>query len=198
MNCTPKVHSNQPPADSPGWTIVLMDRASRFIWDLSCGEHDRALFEQAIQTLAQWCNRPTTWHSSPMGNDAMASYSSRFAKRSFVRGTAVARARRPEGVQVRVKNKGCTSASTRTQTSQISSPTTRTSQHHFNASRARHSGQSCGSLQRRPAAADGLLSTQNEYLRKKTNASKAGLMFTGSCTTSCAHISPPNKCQLWL
>ena len=48
-----KVYSNQPPADSPGWTIVLMDRASRFIWDLQCGERDRALFEQAIQTLAQ-------------------------------------------------------------------------------------------------------------------------------------------------
>jgi hypothetical protein len=27
----PKVNSNQPPADSSGWTIVLMDRASRFI-----------------------------------------------------------------------------------------------------------------------------------------------------------------------
>jgi hypothetical protein len=48
-----KVKSNQPPADSPGGTMVLLDRASRFIWDLSCGEHDRALFEQAIQTLAQ-------------------------------------------------------------------------------------------------------------------------------------------------
>jgi hypothetical protein len=48
-----KVHSNPSPADSPGWTIVLMDRASRFIWDLSCGERDRSLDERAIQTLAQ-------------------------------------------------------------------------------------------------------------------------------------------------
>jgi len=48
-----KVNSNQPPADSSGWTIVLMDRASRFLWDLRCGERDRALFEQALQTLTQ-------------------------------------------------------------------------------------------------------------------------------------------------
>jgi hypothetical protein len=30
-----------------------MDRASRFIWTLECGQKDRQLFEQAIQTLAQ-------------------------------------------------------------------------------------------------------------------------------------------------
>ena len=48
-----KVHANQPPAESPGWTIVLMGRASRFIWDLICGERDQALFEQAMQTLDQ-------------------------------------------------------------------------------------------------------------------------------------------------
>ena len=36
-----KVNSNQPPADSTGWAIVLMDRASRFLWDLSCGERAR-------------------------------------------------------------------------------------------------------------------------------------------------------------
>lgn len=53
-----KVNSNQPPADSSGWTMVLMDRARRFIWDLSCGEHERALFEQAIQTLAHVVQQP--------------------------------------------------------------------------------------------------------------------------------------------
>jgi len=48
-----KVERNKPAADSEGWTIVLMDRASRFLWELSCGEKDYTLFEQAIQILAK-------------------------------------------------------------------------------------------------------------------------------------------------
>jgi len=45
-----KVGENKPPSESEGWTIVLMDRASRFIWELSCGEIDPALFENAMAT----------------------------------------------------------------------------------------------------------------------------------------------------
>lgn len=48
-----KVGQNKPAHLSEGWTVVLMDRASRFIWDLQCGERDADLFEQAIATLAQ-------------------------------------------------------------------------------------------------------------------------------------------------
>ena len=33
-----KVHKNVPPDQSRGWTILLMDRASRFIWELDCGK----------------------------------------------------------------------------------------------------------------------------------------------------------------
>jgi hypothetical protein len=29
-----QVHPNVPPHESSGWTILLMDRASRFIWEL--------------------------------------------------------------------------------------------------------------------------------------------------------------------
>ena len=47
-----KMNKNNPPEESPGWTIVLMDRASRFIWELSCGKKDRALFNIAIKRLA--------------------------------------------------------------------------------------------------------------------------------------------------
>jgi len=36
-----------------GLTIVLMDRASRFIWELSCGKKDKALVETAIKRLAE-------------------------------------------------------------------------------------------------------------------------------------------------
>jgi len=48
-----KVKKNRPPDQSEGWTLLLMDRASRFIWTLECGKKDRKLFEKAIQTLEQ-------------------------------------------------------------------------------------------------------------------------------------------------
>jgi transposase-like protein len=48
-----KVGENKPAVLSEGWTVVLMERASRFIWELACGERETALFEQAMQTLAQ-------------------------------------------------------------------------------------------------------------------------------------------------
>jgi hypothetical protein len=48
-----KVHHNEPPQECEGWTLVLMDRATRFIWELRCGEKERGLFEAAMQTLSQ-------------------------------------------------------------------------------------------------------------------------------------------------
>lgn len=46
-----KVHHNTEPHESEGWTVMLMDRASRFIWEFSCGEKDDSLFMLAIQRL---------------------------------------------------------------------------------------------------------------------------------------------------
>jgi transposase-like protein len=48
-----KVTENKPAHLSEGWTVVLMDRASRFIWEMQCGERNADLFKQAITTLAQ-------------------------------------------------------------------------------------------------------------------------------------------------
>ena len=48
-----KVNQNKPPSDSQGWTIVLMERGSRFLWELHCGRKDRQLFEKALHCLAQ-------------------------------------------------------------------------------------------------------------------------------------------------
>jgi transposase-like protein len=48
-----KVSANKPAHLSEGWTVVLLDRASRFIWEMQCGEHNTHLFKQAIATLAQ-------------------------------------------------------------------------------------------------------------------------------------------------
>ena len=46
-----KVGKNVPPSESEGWTIVLMDRASRFIWALECGKKDERLFKKAMRIL---------------------------------------------------------------------------------------------------------------------------------------------------
>src|SRR3989449_4601087 len=46
-----KVQKNVPPDQSPGWTILLLDRASRFIWEIDCGKKDRQLFQKAIKSL---------------------------------------------------------------------------------------------------------------------------------------------------
>ena len=48
-----KVKENKAPDQSEGWTIVLMERASRFIWELQCGQRERSLFEAAMETLSQ-------------------------------------------------------------------------------------------------------------------------------------------------
>ena len=46
-----KIDKNVPVEECEGWTIVLMERASRFIWALGCGKKDRTLFLYAIQIL---------------------------------------------------------------------------------------------------------------------------------------------------
>lgn len=48
-----RVGQNKPPSESEGWTIILMDRASRFIWEMSCDEKTESLFAQAIETLVR-------------------------------------------------------------------------------------------------------------------------------------------------
>jgi len=46
-----KVQKNVPPEQSLGWTILLLDRASRFIWEIECGKKERKLFHKAITSL---------------------------------------------------------------------------------------------------------------------------------------------------
>lgn len=64
-------HANMnanPSAESTGGTIVLAARASRFIWELSCGERDRVLFERAMQTHRRGPKQPkyeTPQHEHP-------------------------------------------------------------------------------------------------------------------------------------
>jgi hypothetical protein len=46
-----KVAKNTAAWVSEGWTIVLMERGSRFLWALNCGPKDQQLFEQALEGL---------------------------------------------------------------------------------------------------------------------------------------------------
>jgi len=48
-----KVNKNVPPSESEGWTISLMDRASRFIWELTCDKKQEALFLKAMEQLVE-------------------------------------------------------------------------------------------------------------------------------------------------
>ncbi len=102
-----KIEKNKPPLASEGWTIVLMERASRFLWELSCGEKERSLFEHAIQTLAQVVEKTTALALLTDGER-------RYGNLLFEICCEVVRTGRPgrpkttlsKGVKVRVKNKG--------------------------------------------------------------------------------------------
>jgi len=48
-----RVGRNKPQEDSEGWTIMLIERASRFIWESECGLKDKALFTGVIERLGQ-------------------------------------------------------------------------------------------------------------------------------------------------
>ena len=52
-----KIRKNSPVEDCDGWTIVLMERASRLIWELHCGKRDRTLFLHAIQLVRMVIDR---------------------------------------------------------------------------------------------------------------------------------------------
>lgn len=48
-----KVKKNKEASESEGWTIVMMERASRFIWTMKCGKKEQRLFLEAITTLVE-------------------------------------------------------------------------------------------------------------------------------------------------
>lgn len=52
-----KVNKNAPPEDSEGWTVSLIESASRFIWDLRCDKKQKDLFLQAMEQLVTVIDR---------------------------------------------------------------------------------------------------------------------------------------------
>ena len=102
-----KVHKNVPPEESLGWTIVLMDRVSRFIWKMGCGQKDRTLFEEAIKTIAELVERTD---DITLLTDGERRYGNTLFEicHELVRNGKPGRPRKTlkKGVVVRVKNKG--------------------------------------------------------------------------------------------
>jgi len=102
-----KVRKNVPPDESAGWTIVLMERASRFIWELSCGKKDRSLFRKAIGTIEKLINQTSDLSLLTDGER-------RYGKILFeicydlIKNGKPGRPRKTlkKGVKVRIKNKG--------------------------------------------------------------------------------------------
>ena len=75
-----KVNKNVPPSESEGWTISLMDRASRFIWELTCDKKEEALFLQAMEQLVEVIEKTDEFkHYSQTGNAGIVHCYSKYA-----------------------------------------------------------------------------------------------------------------------
>jgi len=102
-----KVHKNVPPEQSLGWTILLMDRASRFIWALDCGKKERKLFQKAIKSLARIARHT---HDLRIFTDGERRYGNLLFEicHELVNNGKPGRPKKTfkRGVHVRIKNKG--------------------------------------------------------------------------------------------
>jgi len=102
-----KVKENKAPDQSDGWTIVLMERSSRFLWELKCGQRESSLFQAAMETLNRVIEQ--TQELSLVTDGERRYGNTLFAIcRQALRTGQVGRPRQtlPKGVKVRVKNKG--------------------------------------------------------------------------------------------
>ncbi len=102
-----KVQKNVPPDQSPGWTILLMDRASRFIWELECGKKDKKLFKKVIKSLDKIARHT---HDLSIFTDGERRYGNLLFEicHELVKNRKPGRPKKTfkRGVHVRMKNKG--------------------------------------------------------------------------------------------
>jgi hypothetical protein len=102
-----KVQKNVPPEQSPGWTIRLLDRASRFIWEIDCGKKERQLFQKAITSLDQIARQT---HDLSLFTDGERRYGNLLFEicHELVKNGKPGRPKKTfrKGVHVRLKNKG--------------------------------------------------------------------------------------------
>ena len=95
------------PAESTGWTVIILERASRFLVAQQCGRKDATLFKKVMKSVAAHMRRTqdTTFLSDGerrYGNALfeLCAQTARTGKRGRPRRTL------PKGCRVRIKNKG--------------------------------------------------------------------------------------------
>jgi hypothetical protein len=102
-----KVDKNKPTLDSQGWTIVVMERASRFLWELNCGRKDQQLFKQALECLAQVIKQTGSLSLFTDGERRYGNVLFEICHEVIGNGKPGRPAKRlAKGVRVRLKNKG--------------------------------------------------------------------------------------------
>ena len=102
-----KVKKNVPQEDSEGWTVMLMERASRFIIDLRCGKKNESLFMDTIKVLAKVVERANDVTLLTDGERRYSKYLFQICY-DLLRNGKPGRPKKvlKENLRVRVKNKG--------------------------------------------------------------------------------------------
>jgi hypothetical protein len=125
-----RVHKKVAPDASQGWTVVLMDRATRFLWDMHCGRKERKMFKKAMGLLCQVIEQTGDLTLLTDGERRygsllfeLCSEALRNGKRGRPKKTL------PKGVKVRLKSKGSQRQKRGAQTAEISSAVSRASGH---------------------------------------------------------------------
>ena len=102
-----KVKSNKPAEESEGWTIMLLERRSRFIWELSCNEKTEELFNKAIDTLVKIIKQANDTTLLTDGERRYGNILFDICKELYNDGKrGRPKSILPEGVKVKLKNKG--------------------------------------------------------------------------------------------
>lgn len=109
-----KVHHNRPPTESEGWTMVIMERASRFLWHLQCGQRDEELFTHAIDDICQVIDQTQDLSLLTDGERRYGKFLFAACCQALYTGEPGRPAQTlPEGVKLRLKNKGLSPDSSR-------------------------------------------------------------------------------------
>ncbi|ELS02560.1 hypothetical protein Xen7305DRAFT_00022750 [Xenococcus sp. PCC 7305] len=102
-----KVAKNVAPSVSEGWTIVLMEQASGFLWELHCGRRNQQLFEKALTCLAQVIEKTGSLNLLTDGERRYSNLLFEICHDLILSGRPGRPKRRlRKGVRVRLKNKG--------------------------------------------------------------------------------------------
>ena len=102
-----KIGGNVPPGESEGWTVILTDRASRFIRAPECGKKDKRLFKRAMRILLKVIRKTGDLTLLTDGERRYGNILFEICY-EFLRTGKRGRPRKTlkKGVKVRIKNKG--------------------------------------------------------------------------------------------